>query len=71
MFYTNIRSPVKEAVPDGETAVASRANLNTVSDERQARFIAGGPRRVRHEGEGFWAFLLGWIASLFRVDRRM
>lgn len=47
------------------------ANLIGVTDEKQARFIAGGPRRARHEGEGFWAFLRDWIASLFRVDRRM
>lgn len=42
-----------------------------VADEKRARFIAGGPRRARNEGEGFWAFLRDWIASLFRVDRRM
>jgi hypothetical protein len=39
--------------------------------EKHSRFVAGGPRRVRAEGEGFWAFLRGWIASLFTVDRRM
>jgi hypothetical protein len=54
-----------------QPAVAgSRATLDIVSDEK-TRFIAGGPRRVRAEGEGFWAFLRGWIASLFSVDRRM
>ena len=42
-----------------------------MADEKRAGFIAGGPRRARHEGEGFWAFLRDWIASLFRVDRRM
>ncbi|HYI73835.1 MAG TPA: hypothetical protein VEW90_01090 [Gaiellaceae bacterium] len=42
-----------------------------MSDKRHAGFVAGGPRRVRAEGEGFWAFLRGWIASLFTVDRRM
>jgi hypothetical protein len=42
-----------------------------VSDEKQARFIAGGPRRVRGDGEGFWSFVRGWIASLFSVDRRL
>jgi len=35
------------------------------------RFIAGGPRRERKDGEGFWAFLVGWIAALFQVDRRL
>ena len=43
------------------------ANLVTVTD----RFIAGGPRRVRQENESFWAFLLGWVGSLFRVDRKL
>jgi hypothetical protein len=38
---------------------------------KRAGFIAGGPRRVRGEDEGFLAFLLGWVASFFRVDRRM
>jgi len=47
------------------------SSLSGVSDEHRARFIAGGPRRARREGEGFWAFLRGWIASLFRVDRRL
>ena len=47
------------------------ATLVTVTDEKQAGFIAGGPRRVRGEDEGFWAFLLGWIASFFKVDRRI
>jgi hypothetical protein len=42
-----------------------------MADEKRAGFIAGGPRRARNEGEGFWAFLRDWIASLFRVDRRM
>ena len=42
-----------------------------VSDPKRAGFIAGGPRRTRGEGEGLWSFLRGWIASLFRVDRRM
>lgn len=46
------------------------ATLVTVTDEK-AGFIAGGPRRVRGEDEGFWAFLLGWITSLFKVDRRI
>jgi hypothetical protein len=44
---------------------------HVVADEKQAGFIAGGPRRARNEGEGFWAFLRAWIASLFSVDRRM
>jgi len=47
------------------------ATLVTMTDEKQAGFIAGGPRRVRGEDEGFWAFLLGWITSLFKVDRRI
>jgi hypothetical protein len=42
-----------------------------MADEKRAGFIAGGPRRARNEGESFWAFLRDWIASLFRVDRRM
>lgn len=42
-----------------------------MADEKRAGFIAGGPRRARKEGEGFWIFLRGWIANLFRVDRRM
>jgi hypothetical protein len=42
-----------------------------MADEKRAEFIAGGARRARNEGEGFWAFLRDWIASLFRVDRRM
>ncbi|HET8969299.1 MAG TPA: hypothetical protein VFN06_07720 [Gaiellaceae bacterium] len=42
-----------------------------MTDEKHARFIAGGPRRVRGEDEGFWAFLRGWIASFFRVDQRL
>lgn len=49
-----------------------RATLVVVSDEKKhTGFIAGGPRRVRGEGEGFWSFLRGWIVSLFRVDRRL
>jgi hypothetical protein len=64
MFYTNTRSPVN---PDR----GFRATLGAVNDEKHSRFIAGGPRRARAEGEGFWAFLRGWIASLFSVDRRM
>jgi len=46
---------------------AALANLARVTN----RFIAGGPRRIRQENESFWAFLLGWIGSLFRVDRRL
>lgn len=42
-----------------------------MADQKRAGFIAGGPRRARNEGEGFWTFLRDWIASLFRVDRRM
>jgi hypothetical protein len=42
-----------------------------MADEKRAGFIAGGPRRARNEGEGFWAFLRNWIASFFRLDRRM
>jgi hypothetical protein len=42
-----------------------------MADEKREGFIAGGPHRARAEGEGFWAFLRNWIASLFRVDRRM
>jgi len=42
-----------------------------MADEKRAGFIAGGPRRARKEGEGFWTFLRDWVASLFRVDRRM
>lgn len=42
-----------------------------MADEKRAGFIAGGPRRARNEGEGFWAFLRDWVTSLFRVDRRM
>jgi hypothetical protein len=42
-----------------------------MADEKRAGFIAGGPRRARNEGEGFWAFLRDRIAGLFRVDRRM
>jgi hypothetical protein len=42
-----------------------------MADEKRAGFIAGGPRRARNDGKGFWAFLRDWIASLFRVDRRM
>jgi hypothetical protein len=37
-----------------------------VSDKRRA----GCPGRGRNEGEGFWAFLRDWIASLFRVDEQ-
>ena len=42
-----------------------------MADEKQTGFIAGGPRRARKEGEGFWVFVRDWIASFFRVDRRM
>jgi hypothetical protein len=49
------------------TQFSPPANLGTVTD----RFIAGGPRRARQENEGFWAFLRGWIGSLFGVDRRL
>jgi len=65
MFYTNTCSPVN---PRDECL---RDILDAVGEERHTRFIAGGPRRVRGEGEGLWSFLRGWIASLFTVDRRM
>jgi hypothetical protein len=65
MFYTNVCSPVN---PSWAHVLAT---LVTMTDEKQAGFIAGGPRRVRGEDEGFWAFLLGWITSLFKVDRRI
>lgn len=42
-----------------------------MTNEKHTGFVAGGPRRARAEGEGFWSFLRGWIASLFGVDRRM
>ena len=42
-----------------------------MAEDKRAGFVAGGPRRARNEGESFWAFLRHWIASLFRVDRRM
>jgi hypothetical protein len=42
-----------------------------MADEERAGFIAGGPRRARNEGEGLLAFLRDWLASLFRVDRRV
>ena len=45
--------------------------IETMADEKQSGFIAGGPRRARNEGRGFWGFLREWIASLFRIDRRM
>ena len=68
MFYTNIRSPVNPFVSRADVL----ATLVPVTDDKkQAGFIAGGPRRVRGEDEGFWAFLLGWITSLFKVDRRI
>jgi hypothetical protein len=42
-----------------------------MADDKRPGFIAGGPRRARNEEEGFWAFLRDWVASIFRVDRRM
>jgi hypothetical protein len=42
-----------------------------MTDKKQSGFIAGGPRRVRGDSEGFWAFLWGWVANLFKVDRRL
>lgn len=55
-----------------KTSVGRQDHYDRVmADEKQAGFIVGGPRRARNEGEGFWAFLRDWIASLFRVDRRM
>jgi len=47
------------------------ASLTGMGRDDRVGFIAGGPRRSRREGEGFWAFLRDWVASLFRVDRRM
>ena len=55
----------------GELISKARDTLSGVTDEKHTRFIAGGPRRARQEGEGFWAFLRGWLASLFSVDRRL
>ena len=54
-----------------EVSVAEGHYDRVMADEKQAGFIAGGPRRARNGGEGFLAFLRDWIASLFRVDRRM
>jgi hypothetical protein len=43
----------------------------TMTEDKQPGFIAGGPRRVRGEDEGFWAFLRAWVVNLFKVDRRL
>ena len=53
----------------GLTRVPIRAK--TMTEDKQSGFIAGGPRRVRGEDEGFWAFLRAWVVNLFKVDRRL
>jgi hypothetical protein len=55
----------------GERHLSAADYDRVMADEERPGFIAGGPRRARKEGEGFWAFLRDWIASLFSVDRRM
>jgi hypothetical protein len=68
---------VAKLAPDWSIRSAARSAKSpthydrVMADEKRAGFIAGGPRRSRNEGEGFWTFLRDWIASLFRVDRRM
>jgi hypothetical protein len=68
-----VRNEIRNACPaQAEGHLPATDDYDRVmADEKQAGFIAGGPHRARKDGEGFWAFLRGWIAGLFRVDRRM
>ena len=72
VWHTKVRDERQRVNAGSKEVILSTDQYDhVVADEKRTGFIAGGPRRARNEGEGFWAFLRDWIASLFSVDRRM
>jgi hypothetical protein len=68
---SSIREQRSGGISAGAHLLVDKHYDRAMADEKRAGFVAGGPRRTRSDGAGFWAFLRDWITTLFGVDRRM